>query len=36
MEGLIIVAQVVLAIAYGGLAWMDRPRPEPEATRART
>ena len=34
MEGLIIVAQVLLAIAYAGLAWMDRPRPEPEPVHA--
>jgi ABC-type uncharacterized transport system permease subunit len=35
MEELTIVAQVLLAIAYAGLAWMDRPRPEQEAVRAR-
>ena len=34
MEGLIIVAQVLLAIAYAGLAWMDRPRPEQESVQA--
>lgn len=35
MEGPIIVAQVLLAIAYAGLAWMDRPRREQEFARAR-
>jgi ABC-type uncharacterized transport system permease subunit len=38
MEGLVIVAQVLVAIGYAGLAWMDRPLPEqesaPESTRA--
>jgi len=28
MEGLIIVAQVLVAIAYVALAWADRPKPE--------
>lgn len=28
MEGLVIVAQVLVAIAYAWLAWMDRPHPE--------
>lgn len=31
MEGLIIVAQVLLAIAYAGLAWTDRPGPDQES-----
>lgn len=35
MKELVIVAQVLLAIAYGGLAWMDRPRPEQESAQVR-
>lgn len=31
MERLIIVAQVLLAIGYAGLAWMDRPRSDDAA-----
>lgn len=31
MEGLIIVAQVLLALGYAGLAWSDRSRPDGEA-----
>jgi ABC-type uncharacterized transport system permease subunit len=31
VEELIIVAQVLLAIAYAAFAWMDRPGPEQEA-----
>ena len=30
MDGLIIVAQVLLALGYAGLAWRDRSRPERE------
>jgi ABC-type uncharacterized transport system permease subunit len=36
MEGFIIVAQVLVAAAYAGLAWMDRRQREPEPFRAQT
>lgn len=35
MEGFLIVAQVLLAIGYAGLAWIDRPRLEPAAAHPR-